>query len=163
VKHWGTALLFVLALARMTGEVFGLRWLAAAAAATSASPAPKVFCAVRGLETFSTRFQLEWDEPCGGTRSLAITPEVAARLQGPYNRRNVYGAVLAYGPVLATDERTRPMLEAVLRHALCPPYRLLAELGIDPADVAGAPRLRYEPLRAGALSGLPTLIAPDCP
>lgn len=160
---WSVWLLFVLALAQMAGDVLGIAPLKGLAAATGASPAPRVFSAVKGLETFSTRFFLEWRDSDGHEHSVAITPEVAARLRGPYNRRNVYGAVLAYGPVLSTDERARPMFESVLRYALCPPARLLAELGEDPARVSGRPRLRYEPLRAGALANLPTVIEPDCP
>ena len=77
-----------------------------------------MFSAVRGLETYSTRFYLDWTDRAGQRQSLQLTPEVYARVRGPYNRRNVYGAVLAYGPVLATDERTRPLFEAVSRTAL---------------------------------------------
>ena len=44
--------------------------------------------------------------------------EECARIRGPYNRRNVFGAALAYGPVLASDENGREMLRAVLDHGL---------------------------------------------
>lgn len=160
--RWKVALLLALALAQMAGHVLGLGWLEGLAAATCASPAPRVFAAVKGLETFSTRFFLEWRAVDGRERSIAITPEIAAKLRGPYNRRNVYGAVLAYGPVLASDAHAKPMLEAALRYALCPPSRLLLEIGEDPARVEGAPRLRYEPLRPDALRGLPVLLEASC-
>lgn len=163
MKHgWKVALLVALALARMVGDVLGLEWLSAGAAATCASPAPKVFSAVRGLETFSTRFFLEWRGVDGREHALELDSEVYARLIGPYNRRNVYGAALAYGPVLQAGERTRPMLEAVLRYALCPPRPLLAELGLDPASVVGAVRLRYQPREGAELDGLPTIVEAAC-
>src|SRR5258707_9689532 len=72
-------------------------------AATGASPAPKVFTSIRGMEAFSTRFFLEWKDRQGVAHELQLTPAIHQRLAGPYNRRNVYGAVLAAGPVMATD------------------------------------------------------------
>jgi hypothetical protein len=158
-----TALLLILALAQMTGDLLGLTWLKGLAAATCASPAPKVFSAVEGLETYSTRFVLEWQDPRGERRELELDSPTYARLRGPYNRRNVYGAALAYGPVLASQARTRPMLEAVLRHALCPPRPLLAELGIDPLDVAGPVRIRYVPREGSELGALPAVLEASCP
>ncbi|MGH7152260.1 MAG: hypothetical protein ACREIU_16255, partial [Planctomycetota bacterium] len=94
---------------------------------------------------------------------LEITPEVYGRLRGPYNRRNLYGAALAFGPVLATDPRTRAMLEAVIRHALCGRAPLLRELGIDPNLVAGDLSVRYEPREGAPPSGLPHRIEARCP
>lgn len=151
----------VLAVAQMVGDLAGVPALKAVAAATGAAPAPKVFSAVRGLETYSTRFSLHWADAEGRERSLELTPDVAARLRGPYNRRNVYGAALAYGPVLASDPRTSPMLDAVLRHALCDPGTLVDEL-LDGAAGTHAFRLHYEPLRAGALGDLPLDLEVDC-
>ena len=153
------AALLVLGLLQMTGDVLektGLttvgRPLKGIGAASTASPAPKVFSAVRGLETYSTRFHLEWTDRAGQSHDLLITPELYGHLRGPYNRRNVYGAVLAYGPVLATDPRTAPMFRAVSRAALCGEAPLLRELGVDPGDVVGGVRVRYEP-RPGADTG----------
>src|SRR5262245_33325393 len=111
-------LLIVLGLSQMAGDVLRLDALKALGAVTTASPAPKVFSAVRGLEPYSTCFFLEWTGRDGTEHSLPISPEVGARLRGSYNRRNVYGAVLAYGPLLATEPRTRPMFEAVARYGL---------------------------------------------
>lgn len=155
--------LLALGLLQMTGDALehlGATRLGPAvkglAAATAASPAPKVFSAVRGLETYSTRFVIEWDEP-GGTRADALTPERYARLRGPYNRRNAYGAALAYGPVLATNPVTRPMLESVLAFALTGEVPLLGELGLDAAARTGPVRVRYEPL-ASATGDWPRVI-----
>jgi len=98
--------LLVVGLLQMAGDVLRLPAVKAIGAATAASPAPKVFSAVRGLETYSTRFFIEWNDRAGRPHALEITPELNARVRGPYNRRNVFGAVLAYGPVLASDRRT---------------------------------------------------------
>lgn len=132
-------------------------------AATTASPAPKVFSAVRGLETYSTRFHLEWTERSGRERTLLLTPEIYARVRGPYNRRNVYGAALAYGPVLASDDRTKPLFRSVIDHALIGEAPLLRELGIDPADVVGPVRVRYEPLPGTDMGGLPHVLQAPFP
>jgi len=158
-----TALLLVLGLARMAGDVLGLEPLAGLAAATGASPAPKVFSVVRGLETYSTRFVVVWNDAQGREHAHELDSETFARLRGPYNRRNVYGAALAYGPVLAAEERTRPLLMAVLRYGLCGARPLLTELGLPAGDVVGAVRLRYLVREGGRLDGLPTEIEATCP
>jgi len=161
-ETWVAIGLLVLGLAHMTGHLLDLQALRAIAAATNASPAPKVFSAVQGLETYSTTFHVDWTERDGGRRSVRITPEMYARLQGPYNRRNVYGAVLAFGPVMSQHPATAPMFQAVLRSALCGDRRILRELGLDPARMT-AVQVRLEPLRPEAMGGLPRLFTPDCP
>ncbi|MGH7307528.1 MAG: hypothetical protein ACREK6_02435 [Candidatus Rokuibacteriota bacterium] len=158
----GLALL-LLGLLQMAADLAGLPALRALAAATQASPAPKVFSAVHGLETYSTRFTVEWHDEAGRPHSLVLSPEVYARLNGPYNRRNVYGAALAYGPILATNERTRLMWEAVARHALCGQAPLLRELGAAEPPRPGSVRVRLTPLPGTDLGGLPAVLAPPCP
>jgi len=162
VREKGAVTLLAIGLLQMTGDVLGLPALKGLGLATAASPAPRVFSSIRGLETFSTRFFLEWRSRDGALRSLALTPEVYARLRGPYNRRNAYGAALAAGPVLATDPRTQRMFWAVLSHATCGEAPLLRELGIDPAQVDGPPRVRYEPLPRSSVPDLPTILQPTC-
>lgn len=152
------ALLLIIGLLQMTGEVLGLSWLKGVGAATTASPAPKVFSKVGDLETYSTRFYLEWTDREGKKHSQEITPDVNSRLRGPYNRRNVYGAALAYGPVLVSDDKTRPMFEAVMKHAVTGEAPLLKELGIDPASVAGPVRVRFEPLPGTDMGSLPRAV-----
>ena len=58
MKRGAAIFLVVLGTAQMLGDLTGVLPLKAIAAATGASPAPKVFSAVRGLETYSTRFFL---------------------------------------------------------------------------------------------------------
>jgi len=64
----GIALLLALGLLQMTAEAFGASRLQGLAAATGASPAPRVFSSVRGLETYSTQFALVYDRQ-DGTRA----------------------------------------------------------------------------------------------
>jgi hypothetical protein len=156
-------LLLTVGLLQMAGDVFHSPLLKGIGAATAISPAPKVFCAVRGLETYTTHFYVEWVDKDGTPRSLPLTSDVYSRLQGPYNRRNVYGAALAYGPVLATDARTKPMFDAVMTYALCDELRLLRELGVDPNSVAGNVRIRLEPVKNTDMGELPGVLEARCP
>jgi len=139
------ALFLFIGLMQMWGDLTGLSVLKGIGAATGASPAPKVFSAVKGLETFSTRFYIDWTDRAGESHTLEITPEVYAQLQGPYNRRNIYGAALAYGPVLSSDPRTEEMFDSVLRYSFCGSAPLLMELGIDTSDLFGPVSVRLEP------------------
>jgi hypothetical protein len=157
--------LVVLGLLQMTGDLMeryvyaplGMA-IKALGAVTAASPAPKVFSSVRGLETYSTRFFVEWTDLDGVAHSVQITSEIYARLRGPYNRRNVYGAALAYGPVLPENLR-----DPVMRYALCGDAPLLRELGINTDRIAGRVRIRYEPLLGTDMGGLPHLLEAPCP
>ena len=83
-------------------------------------------------------------------------------MRGPYNRRNVYGAVLAYGPVMQSDAATRPMFESVAHYALCGDAPLLRELGIPLGDIRGTVRIRVEPRPDTQAGGLPLEVAPPC-
>lgn len=146
----------------MAGDVLRLPAIKALAAATAASPAPKVFSAVRGLETYSTRFFIEWTDKTGHFESLEITPEGTRGLRGPYNRRNVYGAVLAYGPIMQSDTALQPMFKSVSHYALCGNAPLLQELGIDTANIQGAPRVRLETRPGSQTRALPLTFEAPC-
>jgi hypothetical protein len=111
----------------MAGDALGLPWLRGIGAASVAAPLPKVFSDVRGLETFASRFDLEVTTPAGAHRR-EITPEVYARLAGPYNRRNVYGAALSYAPRLPPE-----LWRQVFCYGFAPDGPLRGELGV-PAD-----------------------------
>lgn len=152
------ALLLVIGSAQMLGDLTGQVWLKALAAVTMASPCPKVFTSHKGLETYSTRFFLEWLDKQGETHSLELTPEVYSNVAGPYQRRNIYGAVLALGPVMVGDRYMLPMFESVSRYALAGNAPLLRELGIDPATIEGNVKVRYEAVGGTGLNGLPEIL-----
>lgn len=156
------AILAVVGFAQMIGDVFHLNAVKAVAAATAASPAPKVFSAVKGLETYSSRFYIESANDGANSRSVEITPQLYARLRGPYNRRNVFGAVLAYGPVLVSDSRTQPLFESVSRYALCGEAPLLMELGIPSSSLRPPVRVRIEVRPGSKTESLPLLIQVPC-
>src|ERR1700739_844506 len=98
--------LLIVGLLQMTGDLLRLPALKDVAAAIGASPAPKVFSSVQGLETFSSTFYLEWRDRDGVVHTVELTPELYSRVRGPYTRRNVFGAALAYAPILSADTRT---------------------------------------------------------
>ncbi len=83
-------------------------------AASMASPLPIVFSDVKGFETFSATFWLNVEMKDGSSRREEITPALYARLKGPYNRRNIYGAAISYGPRLPEK-----VWQSVLGYALC--------------------------------------------
>jgi hypothetical protein len=109
----------------MAGYIMGSITLRGLGAATAASPLPKVFSDVNGLETFASEFILHYRQPDGTLIEVAITPDLYGRLAGPYNRRNVYGAALSYGPRLP-----RELWEPVFCYGLHPQGPLRAELGL---------------------------------
>lgn len=126
-----TIFLILLALLQMTGDLLNQNWMRGLGAAWGASPAPKVFSSVEGLETFSSEFFLIWTDQENILHRIQLTPKLAKRLKGPYNRRNVYGAILSYGPVLSKNERMRDAYESTLEYAINKKGPLLKELGIN--------------------------------
>jgi len=132
-RNLAATLLVIVGLLQMIGDLLRIPTLKAVGAALGVSPAPKVFSSVEGLETFSTRFFIDWTDVEGKEHSLELTPQVYSKIKGPYNRRNVYGAVFAYAPILASNKRTTAMFHDVTHYAFCNKTVLLKELDIDPA------------------------------
>lgn len=126
-----TSFLVFIALLQMTGDLFNQTWMKALGAAWGASPAPKVFSSSEGLETFSSQFFLIWTDRENVLHRIQLTPKLAKQLKGPYNRRNVYGAILSYGPVLSKNELMRDAYESILEYAIGQHGPLLRELGIN--------------------------------
>jgi hypothetical protein len=158
----GLVLAFLLGLGtlQMAGDVFGAPRLKGFAAALQVAPAMRVFTAHRGYETHASRFALHWEATDGRRGVRVLDPSTYRGLEGPYNRRNVYGAALAYAPVLRSDPRTRAMQESVVRYAFCAPGPMRAELGLP----AGTHRvtLHIEPVRPDARHDLPLAFTVDC-
>lgn len=152
MRRASVAAVFLVAvgLAQMVGDFSGFMPLKAVAAASGASPAPKVFSAVRGLETYSTRFFLEWPD-----KRVELTSEINARMRGPYNRRNVYGAVLAFAPVIPAQLR-----DPVMWSALCGDAPLLRELGVTPGS--GRLAVVLEPRPGTSLGDLQSRFEAPC-
>ncbi|BDS06115.1 hypothetical protein NT6N_11550 [Oceaniferula spumae] len=133
-NHQRSNLLAILILAwgstAMVGHMINSPTLKGIGLASAAAPYTKVFCQAqtrdgKDFETFTADFTIFYQLEDGTEQSMSITPEVYQKLHGPYQRRNVYGAVLAYGPALP-----EPMQETTLRYALLSPGSVPSELGI---------------------------------
>jgi len=115
----------------MVGDVLNVPVLVGLGAASHVSPAPKVFTTIGDAEPFSATFTLELEEASGAIRRVPLDREHYERLRGPYNRRNVVGAVVAGGPHLHDHPHLGPMIEAAARNALCGYAPILRELEGD--------------------------------
>lgn len=93
---------------------------------SAASPLPLVFAEFRGVEGFAGVFELAVDGP-DGPAVLPLGPDEYARLGGPYNLRNAYGAAIAGAPML-TGPQEQAMVRSVLDYALCPGGPIADEL-----------------------------------
>lgn len=130
-----TVFLVAIGIMQMAGDLLGNPKLKGLGLATHVSPAPKVFTAHEGFETFSSAFFIHWQDNNNVRHSLEITPEVYQGVKGPYNRRNVYGAALSYSPLLSRNPNTKAMFGQVSEYAFCGDAPVLRELGIDPTQV----------------------------
>ena len=114
---------------QMLGYLTGSRVLRGIGLASGVAPFPKVFCEADGYEAFAASFHLEGVQPDGTRWTCLLDPERYARIKGPYNRRNVHGATLAFAPRLPDDLRA-----SLISRALSPDSDLRRELDI-PADL----------------------------
>lgn len=154
------AALLALGLLAMAGDTLKQPMLTGLGLATGAAPLPKVFTTRDGLEGFSASFEVDYSEQ-GERHTVVLTPEDYAGLQGPYARRNPYGAALAGGPFLAGSDATRPMLDAVGTWSFCRPHvGVLQELGlaVEPHDVV----VRVVPREGAAPTSLPLVLEAPC-
>jgi len=122
---------------QMIGDLTGSAETKGLGAALHVSPAPRVFTTHDGFETFSSQFFIHWQDENGGSHSLELTAKNYEGIRGPYNRRNVFGAALSYGPVLNNNPATKDMFSQVSRYAFCGAAPALKELGVD------SPLIRY--------------------
>jgi hypothetical protein len=85
---------------QMAGYIIGNVPMRGLGAATTIAPFTKVFSDVDGYEPFASEFTLHYRDAGGAWVETSITPALASRFGGPYNRRNMYGAALSYAPRL---------------------------------------------------------------
>lgn len=124
-------ILCFLATVKVLADILGLERLSAVAAVTNVAPAMKVFTAQKGYETYSSVFELTVIHADGQTVTTPLNPHNYSGLKGPYNRRNVYGALIAYGPVLVRNPRTHTMWKTMAHRAFCGKPGVLSELGFS--------------------------------
>ena len=116
---------------RTIADIAGMQKISAVFAALNISPAMKVFTAHKGYETFSPVFVLEFKNYKSESKSITLTPELYRKLRGPYNRRNVYGAAISYGPVLVSNPKTETLFTSVAQYSFCNPGSLISELELN--------------------------------
>ena len=95
--------MFIFGLTQMLGYYTDNKILRGIGAAYLSSPMPKVFSDVKGLETFASKFTLEYTTNDQQKHKIPITPELYSKIRGPYKRRNVFGAALSYAPRLPSE------------------------------------------------------------
>lgn len=100
--------LLVVGFVQMAGYLLDSKTLRGIGLASYTSPLPKVFSDVDGLEIFASSFKIVLKTEDLKEQELQITPELYSKLEGPYKRRNVYGAALSYAPRLP-DELWQPV------------------------------------------------------
>lgn len=108
------ALVLLIGSLQIIGYVTGVDIIRNLGRVTSSSPLPLVFSEVKGVETFASNFYMQYDDANGKQQRIKITPEMYSKLKGPYNRRNIYGAAISYGPVLPED-----LWKSVINYGLC--------------------------------------------
>lgn len=114
--------------------------VAAIGKASLASPFPKVFCKVGDEEPFGFEHVVQISRSDGSVVEVRLDRARLVQVEGPYARRNAYGAALAFASRLR-PETTR----AVVRHGLCgdAPLLLPDERGAEPpvgVTVRSSPR-----------------------
>ena len=127
-KSFVISLLFLLGAFNMFGVIFHSPSMKGLATISGASPLPFVFSSYQDIETFSTKFDMEVTFTNGTTNYFPIDHKLCSRLKGPYNRRNVIGAVFSHGPFFK-DPRTIQMRDQILDWGFCKGH-LAGEFGI---------------------------------
>ncbi|MES2608329.1 MAG: hypothetical protein V4544_06340 [Pseudomonadota bacterium] len=117
---------------QLSGDLLNVPLLKALGAATGASPAPKVFTAQNGFETYTSTFYISWSDQKKQQQTLELSPKIYKGIKGPYNRRNAYGAIISYAPVLYANSKTKDMFLGALHYSFCGKTTVLGELGICP-------------------------------
>lgn len=118
------ALVILIGLLQSIGYITGIVAVRGFGQALGSSPLPIVFTQVHGVETFACDFFIKYVDESEVACEVQITPALYSKLKGPYNRRNVFGAAISYGPVLKKE-----LWQAVLNYGLCKKI-LVEEMGL---------------------------------
>lgn len=96
-----TILIGLIACLPIAGHFLGSDTIKGLGLVSGFAPYPKVFCESHGYEPFAATFELQGSND----KTITLTADRYSDLKGPYQRRNVYGAALAYAPRLPDDLR----------------------------------------------------------
>lgn len=100
------------------GYLFNSTTMRGIAFSTAASPLPLVFSSYNGIETFSTKFMFEIEIINNTIITIPMTKKIYDKIGGPYNRRNVYGAIFTHGPFFQS-EKLITLRQQILDYAIC--------------------------------------------
>lgn len=135
--------LIFLATVKVVADIFDFKKLSALAAITNLAPAMKVFTAHDGYETYSSKFSIKVIHFDGEVVEKNIDSKTYAGLEGPYNRRNVYGALIAYGPYLTSKSNTNKMWQVMADNSFCRKKSVLSELGFSNTSGVTSVSIKY--------------------
>lgn len=153
-------ILIFLATIKIIATLMGWDKVVGIASMTNLTPAMKVFTAHKGYETYSSTFVIEASYADGLSEKKTLTSKVYSHLKGPYNRRNVYGALIAYGPLLAQNPKTKAMYDAMTKSAFCKEPNILTELTFENKNKIKQVTIFYE--NANPNTTYPTKIKAQC-
>lgn len=85
---------------------------------TAASPLPLVFTKYNGVETFSTTFMADLYTTNNTKITIPIDYDIYSQIKGPYNRRNIFGAIFSHGPFFQTKELLE-LRNQILSYVIC--------------------------------------------
>ncbi|QDU69943.1 hypothetical protein [Engelhardtia mirabilis] len=158
-------LLVLLGVVQMAASLVGSRPFGDGSRMLWASPAPGWSPGLgdQRIPITVSQIFLQWRGQDGEYEAVELDAERLARLRGPAPRRALYRLALARGPELVSDPSRRDEFRALLEYALCGERPLLAELGIDPASVAGEVSLQYQRVVEREDDGGPIVIEAPCP
>lgn len=94
--------------------------------ASAASPLPLVFSAYNGIETYATGFNVTVTYKNDTIINQELTSEKYGKMYGPYNRKNVYGAIFSHGPFFDRDNLVK-IRQGILHYAICNPGTLIRD------------------------------------
>lgn len=121
--------LFCLGILNLFGVILDSPTMKGIAIVSTASPLPFVFSAYNGIETFSTKLDMDIIFENNTQINVPIDHKLYGGLKGPYNRRNVIGAIFSHGPFFK-DEKLIRIKEQVLDWSFCKGF-LLDEFNIN--------------------------------
>ena len=111
------------------GLIFNSPVLKGIGTISTASPLPFVFSAFNGVETFSKSMNIDITMTNGTHVIIPIDHKLYWGLKGPYNRRNVIGAVFSHGPFFDKPEMIK-IRDQVFNWGFCQGH-LVHEFGIN--------------------------------
>ena len=82
------------------------------------SPLPLVFSAYNGYETFATGFNIMVKYKNGTVIDINLDVNTYGKITGPYNRKNIYGAIFSHGPFF-NNENLVKIRQQILHYAVC--------------------------------------------